>query len=69
MLKRGCVPSHWPSQYFENGRDFVQSGRLKDFFDRLDAATACTEDALRGAKDCFAAFLGGENHASRASRT
>ncbi len=56
MLKRGGIPTDWPSSYFGYGRSFVRSGHLKAFFDRLNSADIEMEEALVGAADCFGAF-------------
>ena len=56
MLKRGDIPRDWPDRYFQHGRQFVQTGQLKRFMDRLNSADIDLTDATRGARACFEAF-------------
>lgn len=53
LLKAGALGEDWPTRYLMMGRDYVTSGRLKRFFDALNAVNHDPDTVQEGA---FAAF-------------
>lgn len=53
LLKSRSTHAPWPCAYLETMADYATSGRLKAFFERLEAVQLNMDDAVQGARDVF----------------
>ncbi|MEM1383100.1 MAG: biliverdin-producing heme oxygenase [Pseudomonadota bacterium] len=56
LLKSGGLGPEWPRRYLYLGRDFAKSGRLRRYFERLNALPLDREAVERGALETFGMF-------------
>jgi heme oxygenase len=56
LLGRQGVRPDWPSSYLSLGRSYAQTGKLKQFFDRLNTIDLDPAAMVMGARDTFALF-------------
>ncbi|MEM1161760.1 MAG: biliverdin-producing heme oxygenase [Pseudomonadota bacterium] len=53
LLKGDALAPHWPRRYLTLGHQYARSGRLKNFFERLNTEAERSPAVERGATDTF----------------